>query len=284
LISAIVYALICIVGLVGNGLVIFVITRYTKMKTVTNLYILNLSIADLLFILGLPLLITTTLMQGWPFGYACCKIYYMLTCINMFTGAFTLTVMSGDRFLAVCYPINSMRYRTPKYALIVIALTWIISFLVMMPIVLYAQSIKRTGGYTCSIKWPSTSAVQSWKVFTLYNLILGFVIPVLLISILYTLLIVRLRTTASSIKRRPHRKVTRLVSLIIGVYIICWLPYWAFQVHLITLPTGTNMPKWKINMFKVFTMLSYANSMINPLLYAFTNDNFRESFISAFKC
>lgn len=42
--------------------------------------------------------------------------------------------------------------------------------------------------------------------------------------------------------------------------------------------------KWKIDMFNVLTMLSYANSMMNPLLYAFTNDNFRESFISAFKC
>ena len=282
------YGLICVVGLVGNGLVIFVITRYTKMKTVTNMYILNLSIADLVFLLGMPMIMTTYINKGWLFGFACCKIYYMLTCINMFTGSFTLTVMSGDRFLAVCYPINSMRYRTPKYALIVIALTWIVSFLVMLPVVLYAQTIhKGDDHYSCVIKWPS-KANQGSKIFTFYNLVLGFVLPVLLISVLYTLLIIRLRTTGSTIKRvdkrRPHRKVTRLVTMIIAVYIVCWVPYWAFQIHLITLTRGTHVPNWKIDMYKVFSLLSYANSMVNPLLYAFTNDNFRESFISAFRC
>ena len=105
------YGLICTVGLLGNGLVIFVIIRYTKMKTVTNMYILNLSIADGLFVLGLPLVMTTAFIKHWVFGGAMCKLYYILTCINMFTGPFTLAVMSGDRFLAVCYPFSSMRYR-----------------------------------------------------------------------------------------------------------------------------------------------------------------------------
>ena len=105
------YGLICTIGLLGNGLVIFVIIRYTKMKTVTNLYILNLSIADSLFLIGLPLIMTTALIKHWIFGGIMCKIYYVLTCINMFTGPFTLAVMSGDRFLAVCYPFSSMRYR-----------------------------------------------------------------------------------------------------------------------------------------------------------------------------
>ncbi len=59
------YGLMCIVGLVGNGLVIFVILRYTKMKTVTNMYILNLSIADFLFMNGLPLIMTTVITKHW---------------------------------------------------------------------------------------------------------------------------------------------------------------------------------------------------------------------------
>ncbi len=46
------YVLICIVGSVGNGLVIFVVLRYTKMKTVTNMYILNLAVADLCFLVS----------------------------------------------------------------------------------------------------------------------------------------------------------------------------------------------------------------------------------------
>ena len=288
-IMVVTYGLMCIVGLIGNGLVVFVILRYTKMKTVTNMYILNLSTADFLFMVCLPMLMTTVITKHWVFGYALCKIYYIQTCINMFTGAFTLLVMSGDRYLAVCYPISSMRYRTANYAMMAIAGTWIVSFLVMLPVVLYAQQIPHSypGWYSCHIQWPTEGGISPEKAFICYTLLLGFVVPCFLISILYTLLIIRLRTTGPKVKsaekKRSHRKVTKLVTLIICVYIICWLPYWAFQVHLIV-QDQTQLAPWKIYMFQVFTSLSYANSMVNPCMYAFTNDNFRESFIRAFRC
>ena len=286
----VIYGLICIVGLVGNALVVFVICRYSKMKTVTNMYILNLSIADFLFLLGLPMIMTTVSVQYWTFGFVMCKIYYILTCINMFTGAFTLTVMSGDRYLAVCYPISSMRYRTSYYAVIALALIWVVSFLFMLPVFLYAQILehrKRPGMYSCTIQWPTLGdGISPEKAYVCYTMVLGFVAPVILICVLYTLLVIRLRTTGPQVKsaekKRSHRKVTKLVTMIIAVYIVCWLPYWAFQVHLI-IPHAQITP-WKVYMFQVFTILSYANSMINPMLYAFTNENFRESFISAFRC
>lgn len=286
----IIYGLLCIVGLVGNGMVVFVICRYTKMKTVTNMYILNLSIADFLFLLGLPMIMTTVVVKYWLFGFVMCKIYYILTCINMFTGAFTLTVMSGDRFLAVCYPIDSMRYRTSYYATIALAIIWVVSFLVMLPVFLYVQILEhpcRPGIYSCTIQWPTMGhGISPEKAYVCYTMVLGFIVPVIVICVLYTLLLIRLRASGpmakSAEKKRSHRKVTQLVTMIIAVYIICWLPYWAFQFHLI-LP-GVFIFPWKVYMFQVFTILSYANSMINPMLYAFTNENFRESFISAFRC
>ncbi|KAK2192215.1 hypothetical protein NP493_37g12041 [Ridgeia piscesae] len=291
IIMVVVFGVICTVGIIGNGLVIFVVTRYSKMKTVTNMYILNLSIADGAFLLGLPLMMTTVLLGHWPFGNAMCKIYYMLTCINMFTGAYTLTAMSGDRFLAVCYPIVSMRYRTPRYALAAICIIWGVSCIVMLPVVMYARNVRqshaRAAAYSCVIQWPAERADVGQKTFMGYTLILGFLVPVVLISLLYTLLVVRLRTTGArrdgANRSKKKKKVTRLVTLIIAVYIVCWLPYWAFQIHLIVSAT-VRIARWQVNLFQVFTMLSYANSMVNPLLYAFTNQAFRESFISAFRC
>ena len=284
------YGTIATIGLLGNGLVILVILKYTKMKTVTNMYILNLSIADALFLTGLPLIMATFALEHWIFGFALCKLYYVTTCINMFTGTFTLTVMSGDRFLAVCYPIESLQYRTPKYARIAIALIWILSFIFMLPVVLYTQILPKgqTGQYSCTIKWPTQAETTGGNIFITYTLILGFVIPVVMISLLYTLLLIRLKTTGSQVRnvqrKSSRRKVTRLVTLIIAIFIICWLPYWVFQVFLITAPNGTMLPSWQVYIYHGFTMLSYSNSMINPLLYAFTNESFREAFISAFKC
>lgn len=245
------YGLICVIGMLGNGLVIFVIIRYTKMKTVTNMYILNLSIADGVFLLGLPMVMTTITVRHWIYGAVLCKVYYISTVMNIFTGAFTLTVMSADRFLAVCYPIISMPYRTPKYALGAIAMTWCVSFLVILPIILYAQVIPSyydPSLHSCTMKWP-----QGEKAYVSYTLLLGFVIPVLLISLFYALLLIRLRQTGpvkSKQKKRSHRKVTKLVTLIIAIYIVCWLPYWAFQVHLI-IPKQIKLPHWQILMFQV---------------------------------
>ena len=258
IVMVLMYGLICVIGMIGNWLVILVIIRYTKMKTVTNMYILNLSIADGVFLLGLPMIMTTSLVRHWVFGAVLCKIYYISTGVNMFTGAFTLTVMSADRFLAVCYPISSMRYRTPRYALVAIALTWMTSFLVILPIILYAHVIPSHYDPTlqsCRMLWPSGQ-----KAYVFYTLLLGFVIPILLISLFYALLLVRLRTTGptakSKEKKRSHRKVTKLVTLIIAIYIVCWLPYWAFQVHLI-IPDDLILQNWKILMFQVIHLIPH---------------------------
>ena len=231
-----VFGLLCVLGLIGNGLVIFVIICYTNMKTVTNMYILNLSIADSLILLCLPLIMTTAILRHWIFGEAMCKIYYTLTSINMFESALTLLIMSGDRYLAVCFPISSMRYRTARYVRITIAFTWIVSFLLIIPILLYSRTqehVMDSGIYACMIEWPINKLFPPEKAFIYYTLLLGFIIPVLFMSLFYTLLIIRLRTTGpkvKSAKKQSHRKVTKLVTLIIGVFICCWLPYWAFQV------------------------------------------------------
>ena len=84
------YGLMCIVGLVGNGLVIFVILRYTKMKTVTNMYILNLSIADFLFMNGLPLIMTTVITKHWV------SMKYVANCSIQIRGFYNLRVVSYD--------------------------------------------------------------------------------------------------------------------------------------------------------------------------------------------
>lgn len=234
-----IYGVICTAGLVGNCLVVYVVARYTRMKTVTNVYIMNLSVADGLFLIGLPMIMTTAILQYWVFGSVMCKIYYILTCINMFTGAFTLTLMSADRFVAVWYPIKSLKYRKPKFAGIEAALTWILSTAVMFPIVLFADIVPQGPGSnfsSCVVRWPAAHAMTAGRIYVTYTLIIGFLFPVTLISLFYGLLVGRLRANRHHIRaaekrrRLQRRNVTGLVTIVIGVFFICWLPYWSFQV------------------------------------------------------
>ena len=155
------YAIICVVGLCGNSLVIFVVLRYSKMQTVTNIYILMLAVADECFLLGLPFLIITAVQHNWIFGMPMCKIYQTTTAINQFTSSIFLTVMSADRYIAVCHPISSPKFRTPVIARVVSLTAWTCSALLMVPVFMYAATItKPCGGQSCNIFWPFDDIVN----------------------------------------------------------------------------------------------------------------------------
>ncbi|XP_022653392.1 somatostatin receptor type 2-like [Varroa destructor] len=298
-ITTILYLIICLVGLCGNSLVIYVVFRFSKMQTVTNMYIFNLALADVMFLFGLPFLITTMTTRDWIFGQAMCKIYMTTTSINQFTSSLLLTVMSADRYIAVCHPISSPRYRTPFIAKFVCLTAWTVSALLMVPVYLYATAFdipkESTDGSVssrkvCNIYWMDTPSLTGQTAFTLYSFFLGFAIPLVLILVFYFLVIFKLSKvgpkTKSKNKKRSHRKVTYLVLTVITCYIFCWLPYWVGQIIIILRPPSSNVQRsqFQVAVFLLSGCLAYANSAINPVLYAFLSDNFKKSFTKAFTC
>ncbi|XP_046399005.1 somatostatin receptor type 5-like [Ischnura elegans] len=311
--TQVLYALVCIIGLGGNTLVIYVVLRYSKMQTVTNMYIVNLAVADECFLIGIPFLLTTMNMQHWPFGDALCKLYMTTTSINQFTSSIFLTIMSADRYVAVCHPIRAPCVRTPFVSKVVSLVAWTASALLMIPILMYTTTVENS----CNIYWPESQLVSGQTAFTLYSFVLGFFFPLMLIFVFYYLVIRRLRTvgpkhqqkkhaeatksgnisadinsSASAAgggasgdqRRRSHRKVTRLVLTVIAVYVFCWLPYWATQITLIFTPPKQCQSRLWVTTFLIAGCLSYSNSAVNPVLYAFLSDNFKKSFVKACTC
>lgn len=287
LLHQILYSIICIVGLLGNTLVIYVVLRFSKMQTVTNTYIVNLAIADECFLVGIPFLVTTMSLGVWTFGKFMCKAYMTTTSINQFTSSIFLFIMSADRYIAVCHPISSPKLRTPFISKIVSATAWLTSALFMVPVFLYANTMEtQSGQISCNIYWPDNHGGQT--TFTLYSFVLGFAIPLILIFIFYFLVIRKLQTVGpknkSKEKKRSHRKVTRLVLTVITVYVFCWFPYWLTQMALIYTEPNQCQSRVSITIFLLAGFLSYSNSAMNPILYAFLSDNFKKSFMKACTC
>lgn len=284
------YAVVCIIGLMGNTLVIYVVLRFSNMQTVTNMYILNLAIADECFLIGMPLIITTMHIGNWMFGSVLCKAYMVSTSITQFTSSIFLLIMSADRYIAICHHISSPKYRTPLVSRIVSTIAWAASALIMLPIMLYANIMaKPNGGFSCNVLWPEHHGHIPGFSFTIYSLVLGFVIPLCFIMTFYCLVIRKLQTVAkktnkSKGKRRSHRKVTKLVLTVITVYILCWLPYWISQVALISSPGKMCSTRLEVTVFILVGCLGYSNSAINPILYAYLSDNFKKSFLKACTC
>lgn len=297
IIQTILFTIVCIVGLVGNTLVIYVVIRFSKMQTVTNMYIVNLAIADECFLIGIPFLITTMLNRHWIFGYFACKAYMLSTGINQFTSSILLCIMSADRYIAVCHPISSPRWRTPFISKIVSLFAWTFSILLIIPIIQHSKEVSYDGKTSCVIEVsPSDTnytfssngteefdSAASAQIFTWYMFIFGFALPLCLIVYFYWLVILKLKNVGpknkSKEKKRSHRKVTNLVLIVVTVYIICWLPYWVTQLAI-----SDSDDTFSITLHVLASCMSYSNSAVNPILYAFLSDNFKKSFVKACTC
>lgn len=97
------------------------------MKTATNIYIFNLALADALVTTTMPFQSAVYLMNSWPFGDVLCKIVISIDYYNMFTSIFTLTMMSVDRYIAVCHPVKALDFRTPLKAKIINICIWLLA-------------------------------------------------------------------------------------------------------------------------------------------------------------
>lgn len=200
LISKILYIIVCIIGLVGNTLVIYVVIRFSKMQTVTNMYIVNLAIADECFLIGIPFLIVTMSMEFWPFGNVMCKVYMTTTSVNQFTSSIFLMIMSADRYIAICHPISSSKVRTAYVSKIVSVTAWTFSIILMIPVIMYASTMDKGSVKSCNIIWPENDLFSGQTAFTLYSFVLGFAIPLMLIFVFYILVIRKLQTVSIYIR------------------------------------------------------------------------------------
>ncbi|XP_015673369.1 kappa-type opioid receptor [Protobothrops mucrosquamatus] len=277
-----VYSMVFVVGLVGNSLVMFVIIRYTKMKTATNIYIFNLALADALVTTTMPFQSTEYLMNTWPFGDVLCKIVISIDYYNMFTSIFTLTMMSVDRYIAVCHPVKALDFRTPLKAKIINICIWVLSSSVgISAIVLGGTKVREdTGSTECSLQFPDDDYIW-WDIFMkICVFVFAFIIPVLIIIVCYTLMILRLKSvrllSGSREKDRNLRRITRLVLVVVAVFIICWTPIHIFV--LVEALGDVSHSTAAISSYYFCIALGYTNSSLNPILYAFLDENFKRCF------
>nr|XP_046234387.1 somatostatin-like receptor F_48D10.1 [Scatophagus argus] len=277
LMTAVIYLTVFIVGLTGNTLAIYVVLRYAKMKTVTNIYILNLAVADELYIIGLPFLTTQNVLSYWPFGSFLCRVVMTADSMNQFTSIFCLTVMSIDRYLAVVHPIRSTKWRHPRVAKVVSAAVWAVSFVVVLPVVIFSD-VQDTFN-SCNMIWPEPKNVWS-TAFILYTATVGFFGPLLIICLCYLLIVIKVKSSGARAgftkRRRSERKVTRMVVVIVVVFALCWLPF--FIINMINLIVIIPESSTTAGIYFFAVILSYANSCANPVLYGFLSDNLKQSF------
>ncbi|XP_020509679.1 galanin receptor 2a [Labrus bergylta] len=277
------FTLIFLVGTVGNSLVLAVLFRNGQMKT-TNLFILNLGIADLCFIVFcVPFQATIYTLDQWVFGAVVCKVVHFIIYLTMYASIFTLTAVSVDRYLAICYPLRSRQMRTPKNAIASIVLLWLLALLFSAPYLSYFTQMELAGAVLCIPAWESKPRF----VMDVCTFVFGYLVPILVLGLTYARTVRHLWTSVDPVKdasesRRAKRKVTKMIVVVAALFCVCWLPH-----HLVVLCMWSG--RFPLNhatyVLRILShLLAYANSCLNPVVYALVSKHFRKGFRKVFTC
>uniref|UniRef100_A0A914V731 G-protein coupled receptors family 1 profile domain-containing protein n=1 Tax=Plectus sambesii TaxID=2011161 RepID=A0A914V731_9BILA len=191
LIVTVAFTTIFCLSVVGNSVVIVTIVQQRTMRTITNLYLLNLAITDLLLsVICMPPTLVSSLVYCWIFGPILCKVIAYLQPVAVAASAYTLAVIAIERYYAICRPLHSRLWQTKGHAAVMISLVWTISFLANIGALYLYEMQPYAGGYGCSLA--SKPAVQ--LAYQIYLTTVLLVVPLVLMIALYGYVIHTLQT------------------------------------------------------------------------------------------
>ncbi|XP_007436608.2 urotensin-2 receptor-like [Python bivittatus] len=134
-------SLMCIIGVTGNVYTLVVMCHYLRYSASMYIYIINLALADLLYLLTIPFIVGTYFIQEWSFGDTGCRILFSLNFLTMHASIFTLMVMSTERYLAVLKPLDTVK-RSKSYQKAIALIIWVASLLLTLPMLIMIQLVQ----------------------------------------------------------------------------------------------------------------------------------------------
>ncbi|XP_041644098.1 chemokine-like receptor 1 isoform X2 [Cheilinus undulatus] len=263
---------IFLLGFLGNALVIW-ISGFKMRKTVNTTWYLSLAISDFVFCAFLPFSIVNMVMEEWIFGRFMCKFVSSVMFLNMFSSIFLLVVISIDRCMSVVFPVWSQNHRTVNKASVVVCLSWALAIVLCVPSAIYREVGSHMGRTICYNNY--TSSQYGHKTVAVSRFFAGFVVPFAIIIICYSIIILKLRTNRLTKSSKPFKVMTALVL----AFFVCWLPYHVFV--LLELDHQKYDHNVLVTGLKVGTSLAAANSFLNPVLYVFMGNDFKQKFKSS---
>ncbi|XP_013192791.1 prolactin-releasing peptide receptor [Amyelois transitella] len=280
------YAIIFVVGIFGNALVCYAVIRNRAMQTVTNLFITNLALSDILLcVFAVPFTPLYTFLGRWVFGGLLCHIMPYAQGCSIYISTLTLTSIAIDRYFVIIYPFKPrMKIKT---CIGLIVFIWIFALSVTFP---YGYYMALQDIY-CDEQWPSD---QIHKAFGAVTTIMQFVVPFIVMAFCYTCVSVKLNDRLKSrpgsknskkedAERERKRRTNRMLIAMVAIFGFSWLP-----LNLINISSDfySLTETWTYYMVIFFTahFIAMSSTCYNPFLYAWLNENFRKEFKQILPC
>ncbi|CAF0720508.1 unnamed protein product [Brachionus calyciflorus] len=289
ILASIFYPISMILGIGGNTLVLIIFMFYQRVKSVTNFFIINLAISDLIFgLLCIPsTFITPYLIQHWPFSPFMCVFLNFMQNVSVTLTVYTLIWITLDKFWALVKPLKlRISIRVCKYLILV---SWLFGLVTSLPIAMFTKifyaSNDDSQGKTnpqCSEQWPEGLEDAS----TVYNILLMLIqyfIPLIILSFCYAkigFVLKRSKAPGESDSNRDAKmtkskqKMLKMCFMMVLTFMILWAPLHIFNVYRFY-DQSIQYSKYIGDIFFVCHILAVSRSFINPFIYAWINPKFR---------
>ncbi|TFK10105.1 pulmonary surfactant-associated protein D-like [Platysternon megacephalum] len=270
----VIYSIIFLTGIIGNGLVIVVMGYQKKLRSMTDKYRLHLSVADLLFVITLPFWSVDAAIS-WYFGNFLCKAVHVIYTVNLYSSVLILAFISLDRYLAIVHATNSQRPRKLLAEKVVYIGVWLPAMLLTVPDIIFASTSEVDGRYVCDRVYPH----DNWLIsFRFQHILVGFVLPGLIILTCYCIIISKL----SHSKGHQKRKALKTTVILILAFFACWLPYYIgistdTFILLGVIRHGCSFEMIVHKWISITEAIAFFHCCLNPILYAFLGAKFKTS-------
>ncbi|XP_068585565.1 adenosine receptor A2b isoform X2 [Cebidichthys violaceus] len=292
---------IAVLSISGNVLVCWAVAINTTLKNATNYFLVSLAVADILVgCLAIPFAITISIGIHLDF-YGCLFLACFVLVLTQ-SSIFSLLAIAIDRYLAVKIPLRYKELMTGKTAREIIAILWILSFVIGL-IPFFGWNLKykscRNGSSGSDNTTSGGDSVQSCKFKCYFESVVDMhymvyfnffvcVLPPLLIMLgIYLKIFTVARKQLRQIELKcvgngdSHHhgllqkeiRAAKSLSIIVGLFAVCWLP-----VHILNCLTLFYEPENNEIVMYVAIILSHANSAVNPIIYAYRIQDFRNTF------
>ncbi|XP_075997910.1 prokineticin receptor 1b [Genypterus blacodes] len=289
IVIGVVLACIMLVCGLGNFVFIAMLTRYKKLRNLTNLLIANLAVSDFIVaVVCCPFLVDYYVVKklSWDHGLLLCASVNYLRTVSLYVSTNALLAIAVDRYMAIIHPLKPrMKYQT---AYCLITGVWIVPIVISIPSAYFASettyphsgTTPTTHKVFCAQIWPVDQRAY-YRSYFLFIFAVEFVGPVIIMAMCYIRISCELwfknvpgfQTEQIRKRLRCRRKTVMVLIGILTAYILCWAPYYGFTILRDFHPTIISRQRNSLVAFYIIECIAMSNSMINTLCFVSVKNN-----------